>query len=547
MPTLDWLNRAAAFTTAAQVPYRLMDPVSSHGSAQGAADNLLIQGDNLEALKALLPFYRGQVKCIFIDPPYNTKSAFEHYDDNLEHSQWLSMMLPRLQLLRELLSEDGSIWVTIDDNEGHYLKVLMDEVFGRGNFVANVVWRSSDNSNNDAKTFSVDHNHIFVYSRSSGWLTNKLDAQEKRSHFKNPDDDPRGPWFDGNPLNSPKPRENLMYDLTAPNGNVIHHPPNGWRWERETMQEKMGSGEIRFNPAMTAIRRRTYLQEMEGLPPSSLWTDLLRTGHNRQAKSEQKKLDIESSDGLFDTPKPEKLLAEMLSIATNPNDLILDSFLGSGTTAAVAHKMGRRWIGIEMGEHAATHCLPRLQKVLDGEQGGISQTVGWQGGGGFAFVRLGAPIFDASGCIHPEVRFATLAAFVWQQETGTAFDAAHGQPGTPYLGTYSVFDSCLRLPDERESPISPEISTAPDAPPTPVLQSRTAYYLLFNGILGDKRPASGNVLTSAVLESLLTLHATTAHPDAPLVVYGEACRLGEARLALARVTFRHIPYDVKAR
>ena len=547
MPTLDWLNRAAAFTTAAQVPYRLMDPVSSHGSAQGAADNLLIQGDNLEALKALLPFYRGQVKCIFIDPPYNTKSAFEHYDDNLEHSQWLSMMLPRLQLLRELLSEDGSIWVTIDDNEGHYLKVLMDEVFGRGNFVANVVWRSSDNSNNDAKTFSVDHNHIFVYSRSSGWLTNKLDAQEKRSHFKNPDDDPRGPWFDGNPLNSPKPRENLMYDLTAPNGNVIHHPPNGWRWERETMQEKMGSGEIRFNPAMTAIRRRTYLQEMEGLPPSSLWTDLLRTGHNRQAKSEQKKLDIESSDGLFDTPKPEKLLAEMLSIATNPNDLILDSFLGSGTTAAVAHKMGRRWIGIEMGEHAATHCLPRLQKVLDGEQGGISQTVGWQGGGGFAFVRLGAPIFDASGCIHPEVRFATLAAFVWQQETGTAFDAAHGQPGTPYLGTYSVFDSCLRLPDERESPISPEISTAPDAPPTPVLQSRTAYYLLFNGILGDKRPASGNVLTSAVLESLLTLHATTAHPDAPLVVYGEACRLGEARLALARVTFKHIPYDVKAR
>ena len=547
MPTLDWLNRAAAFTTAAQVPYRLMDPVSSHGSAQGAADNLLIQGDNLEALKALLPFYRGQVKCIFIDPPYNTKSAFEHYDDNLEHSQWLSMMLPRLQLLRELLSEDGSIWVTIDDNEGHYLKVLMDEVFGRGNFVANVVWRSSDNSNNDAKTFSVDHNHIFVYSRSSGWLTNKLDAQEKRSHFKNPDDDPRGPWFDGNPLNSPKPRENLMYDLTAPNGNVIHHPPNGWRWERETMQEKMGSGEIRFNPAMTAIRRRTYLQEMEGLPPSSLWTDLLRTGHNRQAKSEQKKLDIESSDGLFDTPKPEKLLAEMLSIATNPNDLILDSFLGSGTTAAVAHKMGRRWIGIEMGEHAATHCLPRLQKVLDGEQGGISQTVGWQGGGGFAFVRLGAPIFDASGCIHPEVRFATLAAFVWQQETGTAFDAAHGQPGTPYVGTHSVFDSFSRLPNERESPISPEILTAPDAPPTPVLQSRTAYYLLFNGILGDKRPASGNVLTSAVLESLLTLHATTAHPDAPLVVYGEACRLGEARLALARVTFRHIPYDVKAR
>jgi adenine-specific DNA-methyltransferase len=249
----------------------------------------------------------------------------------------------------------------------------------------------------------------------------------------------------------------------------------------------------------------------------------------------------------FGTPKPERLLQRILHIATNPHDLVLDSFLGSGTTAAVAHKMGRRWIGIEMGEHAATHCLPRLQKVIDGEQGGISQAVGWQGGGGFRFMRLGAPIFDADGCIHPDVRFATLAAFIWQQETGTAFDAAQGQSGTPYLGTHSVFDSCLRLPDGRERPISSEISDTPQAAPAPVLQSRTAYYLLFNGILGDKRPASGNVLTSAVLDALLALHARTAHPEAPLVVYGEACRLGPARLAQARVTFKHIPYDVKAR
>jgi hypothetical protein len=238
MPTLDWLNRATAFTTAAQVPYRLLETVSSHGSG-AHSNNLLIQGDNLEALKALLPFYRGQVKCIFIDPPYNTQSAFEHYDDNLEHSQWLSMMLPRLQLLRELLSEDGSIWVTIDDNEGHYLKVLMDEVFGRRNFVAN----------NDAKTFSVDHNQVLVYSRDPGWLTNKSDA------------DPQA------------------------------------RTRCRVIQR------IRF-----------------------------------------------------------------LHIATNPGDLVLDSFLGSGTTAAVAHKMGRRWIGIEMGEHAA-HALPAAPaKVLDGEQ-----------------------------------------------------------------------------------------------------------------------------------------------------------------------------------
>ena len=209
--------------------------------------------------------------------------------------------------------------------------------------------------------------------------------------------------------------------------------------------------------------------------------------------------------------------------------------------------------------------LPRLQKVLDGEQGGISQAVSWQGGGGFRFMRLGAPIFDADGCIHPEVRFATLAAFVWQQETGTAFDPAHATPGTPHLGTHSVFDSYKRLPDRRQEPISsktlppaslaqgelglqpPDALPQPEPVPAPVLRSRTAYYLLFNGILGDKRPASGNVLTSAVLDALLELHARTPHPEAPLVVYGEACRLGEARLALARVTFKHIPYDVKAR
>ena len=568
MPTLDWLHRAAAFSVADQVPYRLLETVSHHGSSgnghcrpRSNTDNLLIHGDNLEALKALMPFYRGRIKCIFIDPPYNTQSAFEHYDDKLEHSQWLSMMLPRLELLRDLLSEDGSIWVTIDDNEAHYLKVLMDEVFGRGNFVANVVWRSSDNSNNDARTFSVDHNQVLVYSASPGWLTIKQDAVEKRTHFRNDDNDPRGPWFDGNPLNSPKPRENLKYVLTAPNGNRIQPPPNGWRWEPATMQEKLATGEIRFNENMTGIKRRTYLYEMKGLPPSTLWTDLLKTGHNRQAKSEQKNLDIGTD--LFSTPKPERLLAEVLNIATNPGDLVLDSFLGSGTTAAVAHKMGRRWIGIEMGEHALTHCLPRLQKVVAGEQGGISAAVGWgQGkdgqpfdGGGFRLARLGAPVFGADGSIDPGVRFATLAAYIWQQETATAWDAAQGTPGTPYLGTHSVFDSYSRLMDGRKGPILLETSgsdgdagaASATEPPVPTLRSRTAYYLLFNGILGDKRPAGGNVLTHAVLQSLLQLHAATPHPEAPLVVYGEACRLGAARLAQANVVFKHIPYDVKAR
>ncbi|MFO1233450.1 MAG: site-specific DNA-methyltransferase [Paenacidovorax caeni] len=406
--------------------------------------------------------------------------------------------------------------------------------------------------------------------------------------------DPRGPWFDGNPLNSRRsPVKTWKYVLTAPNGNRIQ-PPNGWRWEPATMQEKLATGEIRFNENMTGIAEDLSLRNER---PSArrfvpqTWWSYEEVGHTQDAKKEIVSL---FGQDVFGTPKPERLLQRILHIATNPGDLVLDSFLGSGTTAAVAHKMGRRWIGIEMGEHALTHCLPRLQKVVAGEQGGISAAVGWgQGrdgqpfdGGGFRLARLGAPVFGADGSIDPGVRFATLAAYIWQQETATAWDAANGTPGTPYLGTHSVFDSYSRLMDGRQGPILLETSggdapppvhpepveglhesrplastssartegdeeagtaSTTTAPPAPVLRSRTAYYLLFNGILGDKRPAGGNVLTHAVLQSLLQLHAATAHPDAPLVVYGEACRLGAARLAQANVVFKHIPYDVKAR
>ncbi len=397
----------------------LEDPDKSYHAKQRVSendifDNRLIFGDNLLALRALEQEFTGKVKCVFIDPPYNTGSAFTHYDDGLEHSIWLGLMRDRLEIIRRLLADDGSLWITIDDNEAHYLKVLCDEVFGRANFVSNVIWRSSDNSNNDAKTFSVDHNHMLVFSKEPGWLSNKLDAEEKRSHFKNPDNDPRGPWFDGNPLNSPKPRENLMYDITAPNGNVIRHPANGWRWELTTLQEKMRTGEIRFNETMTGIRRRTYLADMKGLPPSTLWIDLQRTGHNRQAKSEQKALFNGSGIELFGTPKPERLLQEVLNVATKEGDLVLDSFAGSGTTGAVAHKMGRRWIMVELGEHCHTHIIPRLKKVIDGEdQGGISKAVNWHGGGGFRYYSLAPSLIvnDRWGnpVINPEYNAAQLA------------------------------------------------------------------------------------------------------------------------------------------
>ena len=565
MPTLDWLGRPDAFTQAARVPYRLLQPVSTHGNPARAADNLLIQGDNLEALKSLLPFYRRQVKCIFIDPPYNTKSAFEHYDDNLEHSQWLSMMLPRLQLLRDLLSDDGSIWVTIDDNEGHYLKVLMDEVFGRGNFVTTVLWRKNYSPKSTARHFSEDHDYVLVYAKSGEtWLPNLMPRTDRQDDaYKNPDSDPRGPWKPSD-LSARNFYSLGTYSIQCPGGRRIDGPPSGryWSISEENLWRLHSENRIWWGRGannVPAVKR--FLSEVkEGVVPQTWWS-YEDVGHTQDAKKEVVAL-FESE--VFGTPKPERLLQRILHIATNPSDLVLDSFLGSGTTAAVAHKMGRRWIGIEMGEHARTHCLPRLEKVIAGEGGGISRAVGWgqpaadgtpwnaaQQGGGFRFMRLGEPIFDAAGHIHPDVRFATLAAFVWQQETGRAYDpqdaATGARPGTPLLGIHYENMSYPRFQDGRNSPFSsknPDAAPGAAVPPQP--SPRAAICLLFNGILGDKRPHSGNVLTRDVLAALLALHAQSPAPQAPLTVYGEACRLGPARLAQAGVTFRHIPHDVRA-
>lgn len=244
------------------------------------------------------------------------------------------MMLARLRLARNVLSDDGVIFISIDDGEQANLKKICDEVFGEGNFIADAIWRSKDNSNNDAKRFSTDHNHTLIYSKSSGWEPAKLNDEAKRSHFKNPDNDPRGPYFDGNPLNSPAYRENLVFDLVSPSGEIIKPPKNGWRWSRETLSEKISSGEIRFAEDGKSIRRRTYLADMKGLPPSTLWIDLEKTGHNRQAKYELVKLIPED---VFDTPKPVRLINFILELCNlQDEDIVLDFFAGSGTTAHAA-------------------------------------------------------------------------------------------------------------------------------------------------------------------------------------------------------------------
>ncbi|CQR44884.1 DNA methylase N-4/N-6 domain protein [Thiomonas sp. CB3] len=502
MPFLDWVNKNQAKETSRDVPYHLLHQEQTYGDA---ADNLLIQGDNLLALKALIPFYAGQVKCIFIDPPYNTQSAFEHYDDKLEHSQWLSMMYPRLVLLRELLAEDGSIWVTIDDNEAHYLKVLMDEVFGRRHFIAEIIWQKRTSRENRAAIGSA-HDALFVYAKqtASEWKNTRNLLPPNDRGFSNPDDDPRGPWR-SIPFTAQGFRPNQMYAITAPNGTT-HRPPTGrcWGATEGEFQRLQAEDRVYFPRGGDGRPRvKMFAGEEGGLVPMSVWL-AEDVGNTEESKKEI--LTLFDHETPFGTPKPERLLHRIIHIATNPGDLVLDSFLGSGTTAAVAHKMGRRWIGIEMGDHARTHCIPRLQKVIDGEHGGISEAMGWKGGGGFRFYTLGETAFDAHGHINAAVRFATLAAYVWHLEVG--------EPGA------QTFDS-----------------------PLLGIRNGTAYYLLYNGILGDRRPAGGNVLTQPILQHLNEL---AAHPG-PKVIYGESSRLGPARLAREGITFKQIPYDIKMR
>lgn len=368
----------------------------AHVTQNDIFDNILIQGDNLLALKALEQEYAGRVKCVFIDPPYNTGSAFEHYDDGVEHSLWLSLMRDRLELLRRLLSDDGSIWITIDDNEAHYLKVLCDEIFGRQNFVASAIWQKRYSREN-REAIGDAHDYILIYATDAERfkkIRNRVpmtEAQEKI--YKNPNNHPRGRWR-GIPMTAQGYRPNQMYEIVAP-GGAIHTPPEGRCWStiEPEFKKLLSEGRIYFgkdgNSQPNIIR---FLDEVEGLVPWTWWPHE-EVGHTDEAKKEMHALF--SKVDAFLTPKPERLIRRILDIATNPDDLVLDSFAGSGTTGAVAHKMGRRWIMVELGDHCATHIVPRLRQVIDGtDQGGISKAVDWKGGGGFRYYRLAPSLLE---------------------------------------------------------------------------------------------------------------------------------------------------------
>ena len=372
------------------------------------------------ALKALEQEFTGKIKCIFIDPPYNTGSAFEHYDDGVEHSIWLGLMRDRLEILRNLLAEDGSIWITIDDNEAHYLKVMCDELFGRKNFVANVVWQKKYAPANDALWLSDSHDHILVFAKNKSiWRPNKLArTSEQNKLYSNPDNDPRGAWMSDNYTcaKSFEERPNLYYAILNPNTNEEIWPKKTrvWAFEQSTHQEHIKEQKIYWGKdgRNNTPRLKKFLSDLrsKGRVSSTIWL-YEEVGHTQDARRE---ILAFNPDNPFSTPKPEKLIHQILELSTNPGDLVLDSFAGSGTTGAVAQKMGRRWIMIELGEHCHTHIIPRLQKVINNEDpGGITKTVNWQGGGGFRYYKLAPSLLEKdkydNWIISPKYNAAMLA------------------------------------------------------------------------------------------------------------------------------------------
>ncbi len=362
-------------------------------------DNRLIFGDNLLALKALEQEFTGRIKCIFIDPPYNTGSAFTHYDDGVEHSLWLSLIRPRLELLWKLLSEEGSIWITIDDTECHYLKVLCDELFGRYNFVSSIAWEKDQGRRGDTDISSA-HDHILLYARNRDlWRKTRHllpRSAEQESRYRNPDNDPRGPWLQGDNGTAKSGSENSRFPIKLPSGREVV-PPKGnyWRFSKDNFEQARTEGRVHFGvkgDSMPVIKR--YLTEVQqGVVPRTWWP-AEEVGSNQDAKRDHLRKLLPEIEP-FATPKPEQLLQRMFQISTNSGDWVLDSFAGSGTTGAVAQKMGRRWIMVELGDHCHTHIIPRLKKVIDGEdKGGITEAVDWKGGGGFRYYHLAPSLLE---------------------------------------------------------------------------------------------------------------------------------------------------------
>lgn len=468
MPTLHWIGKDKVINHHMDVPFKVLE--HSYGFDNGTqtdqetnSGNKIIHGDNLEALKALLPEYEGRIKCIYIDPPYNTGNEGWVYNDNVNdpkikkwlgkvvgkefedlsrHDKWLCMMYPRLKLLQKLLSNDGVIFISIDDNEQANLKLICDEIFGGGNFVTDLIWRSADSSNNDAKQFSVDYNHTLIYSKALNWQPNKLDRTEENNlHYKNPDNDPNGPWFSGN-ISSPNPRPNLTFDIISPNGTIIKPPKNGWRWKKERIDEMIERGEIIYSEDETRIIKKTYLKDQSGIVPSNIWWDVEETGHNRNAKYELIKIfnELKTSE-IFKTPKPIKFIDKILKIATDRDSIILDSFAGSGTTAHAILNLNkqdngnRKFIIVEMEDYVEAVTSERIKRAINGFGEGNKKTEGT--GGSFDFYELGQPMFLEDGNLNELVGVEKIRQYVYYTETKTPLTTSKHKDNKHFLGKHN--------------------------------------------------------------------------------------------------------------
>ncbi|MBC7161459.1 MAG: site-specific DNA-methyltransferase [Immundisolibacter sp.] len=540
MPTLNWIGKEAVVKHHKDVPLRLLEPVpglscgaADAGTEGGTPNNLIVQGDNLHALKALLPRYAGQVKCIYIDPPYNTGNEGWAYNDNVNspqirkwlgevvgregetldrHDRWLCMMYPRLVLLRQFLRDDGAIFVSIDDNEVAALRLLMDEIFGARNFVATVLWQKVYSPKNSARHLSEDHDYIVIYAANSEtWKPNLLGRNESQdAAYKNPDNDPRGPWKTSD-LSARNFYSDGTYSLTTPSGRVIEAPPKGryWTISKERFEELDRDNRIWWGKKKDSIPQfKRFLTDVkDGVVPQTMWF-YKDVGHTQEAKKELLELvDFDTSDDVFITPKPTRLIQRILQIATDKDSIVLDSFAGSGTTGHAVLKQNaadggsRRFILVEMDDNIArTVTAERVRRVANGYTNAKGQAVAGLGGG-FQFCRLSAePLFDADGQIRGDVRFAQLAEFVWFAETGTGYT---GQADSPLIGVHEG----------------------------------RAIYLLYNGILKDRSVAGGNVLTGPVFDLLPRFAG-------PKVIYAAANRMG-GRAAREGITFKQTPYALE--
>jgi len=536
MPTLDWIGKKAVLNHHRQVPYHLLkaDPKLSAGDADSG--NLVVQGDNLLALKALLPRYAGQVKCIYIDPPYNTGNENWVYNDAVNspemrrwlgkvvgaeaedlsrHDKWLCMMYPRLCLLKDFLREDGAIFVSIDDNEVHTLRMLMDEVFGPRNFVSTIVWQKIYTIKNSAKYLSEMHDYVVLYARQKDkWKRNLRPRDDSTdADYSNPDGDPNGSWI-SHALQSRNFYSKGEYSIKCPSGRLIEGPPPGtyWRMSEKRFWQEDEKGKVWWGKEQNSFPRiKEYLNEAKsGVVPATWWV-YQYAGTNSGAKVNLRR--VIGDQEMFVTPKPVELVRRILELATDRDSLVLDSFAGSGTTGHAVLEQNqadggeRKFILAEIERDVASRITcPRLKRAAEGYSYETSRGKRVDVaplGQGFQYCVLGDPLFDADGNIRASVRFPDLAAHVFFTETGSPIPK-RGNGRSPLLG----------------------------------IHQGTAVHLLFNGVLGDKRPNGGNVLTSATLRSL------PAH-DGPRIVYGEGCRLGPARLKREGIVFKQVPYEIK--